>query len=862
MTTLFGPILAVALMAQIQGGTLEGKVVDEAGKPVVDAQVVFLAPRSLDGDVNPVEVQTHADSGGQFRVTFSPLQRDHILRSNIWAYRPGSAFAAAPGYRMATTLGLRKAEPRTIKIEAPDGQPVAGARVAPRAIFFGANRRTAEIPDSLALPRSVTTGRDGKATLDYLAAGDFLAAVRIGADPVGTQDLQLWDSRRAVGQRSEITVRFKPASRLSGRIRSRTGEPVAGQTVEVWLKGGSWLAANSIEFKGEPIRTAGDGSFRTPDNLLVGSSYRVVVRAPGMETILSDWITIEPRPRVLLPMIQRPLRTISGRIVDRQGKPLANIEVFQSGDGPERSAIKTDRDGRFALGGFRQGPVFVFARGDGFRFFGRLVKPGEADLTIELTRTSERPARAMHMLPEPNPLEESRALAGRLLEPYWKGFADKDPAAKAVVLRSLLRADPLGVLGKLDDLDPADARGKATIHAGVSRALAPIDPAQAEVVAEGRASPSARAMALLPLVDALPDSQRDRKLALLDRVAAQAKTVPGATVRLYLVAEVGDRWYALGEKAKARALLGGERGLVNQIPAKDNPGRGIFAAQLAHFDLPSALAIASALPTTGTYTANGALRLIAFHLAADNPAEAERVLRRVPQEAGREWVAPMMALRMAAADPARARKLADESKRSFNHPQVYLFLANGSKTRDPAAAREAFEIAMQGIDQLMTESSPMLDLHEVLLPLVEQVDPTLVPEYFWRVVAARPPIGNPRLINEASSALLTALLGWYDREVAAAVFEPVRAWMERVDDNELAKSALAFQAWAIFDPRAAAARLEQVAVAPQRESDGNDARTEVAEMMQLPHAARWRKIWEDFTKMRQLTYPPLWSPNP
>ena len=81
-----------------------------------------------------------------------------------------------------------------------------------------------------------------------------------------------------------------------------------------------------------------------------------------MEPILSDWITIGDKPRVLLPIIQRPLRTISGRVVDRQGKPVVGAEVFQSGDGPERTSTKTDRSGRFALGGFAsQGPVFLFA---------------------------------------------------------------------------------------------------------------------------------------------------------------------------------------------------------------------------------------------------------------------------------------------------------------------------------------------------------------------------------------------------------------------------------------------------------------------------------------------------------------------
>ena len=99
----------------------------------------------------------------------------------------------------------------------------------------------------------------------------------------------------------------------------------------------------------------------------------------------------------------RPSRTIRGQVVDRQRKPVAGVEVFQSGDGPKRTSTKTDAEGRFSLGGFRQGPVFLFVHGDPFRFQGRLVKPAETDVTIELTRMSERPAREMKMLPDPIP---------------------------------------------------------------------------------------------------------------------------------------------------------------------------------------------------------------------------------------------------------------------------------------------------------------------------------------------------------------------------------------------------------------------------------------------------------------------------
>ncbi len=265
MSTLFGPILTVALMSQFQGGK--------------------------------------------------------VRRAYVWAHRPGSAIAAVSGSLLNPTLAWLKPEPRTIKIEGPAGQPVAGALVSPRVIFSAGGTATAEVPESLAAPRTVTTGPDGTATINYLAAGDRLVAVRVTADSIGTQDF----------------------------------EPVAGQIVEVWFNRTGWLEPNPVGFKNGPLRTGPDGSFQTPDNLLFGSSYRVVVRAPGMEPILSDWITIGDKAKILLPMIQRPLSAVSGRVVDRQGKPLAGIELFQSGDGPERTSTRTDADGRFSLGGFGRG---------------------------------------------------------------------------------------------------------------------------------------------------------------------------------------------------------------------------------------------------------------------------------------------------------------------------------------------------------------------------------------------------------------------------------------------------------------------------------------------------------------------------
>ena len=115
------------------------------------------------------------------------------------------------------------------------------------------------------------------------------------------------------------------------------------------------------------------------------------------------------------------------------------------------------------------------------------------------------------------------------------------------------------------------------------------------------------------------------------------------------------------------------------------------------------------------------------------------------------------AWKMAKADPARARKLVEESQTQLDRPQLYLFLALGLKSRDPAAAHQAFQTAMQGIDRLMKEGpeySAMQGGRWVVLPLVEQIDPALVPELFWRALATRLPTGNPRALHDSSAGQL------------------------------------------------------------------------------------------------------------
>ena len=219
------------------------------------------------------------------------------------------------------------------------------------------------------------------------------------------------------------------------------------------------------------------------------------------------------------------------------------------------------------------------------------------------------------------------------------------------------------------------------------------------------------------------------------------------------------------------------------------PPRRLLVPTLARFDLPSALAFAREFPPTGMNSQAEILVNIAFHLAADHPEEAERILTQLPPEQGRDRFPPSIAWKMAFADPARAAGSPIKSQRELDRPYRYLFLALGLKKSDPEGASQAFQTAMLGIDRVMKDAadydSDGLGPREIVLPVVELLDPALVSEYFWRVVATRSPVGDPRSGNEFAPSSFALLLASYDRDVAAILYEPVRTWLEHADDREL-----------------------------------------------------------------------------
>jgi hypothetical protein len=686
-TMLLGALLAAVLAQSEPDRALTGQVVDDKGKPVAGARVVLYGPPLNVGKENAAEAGTTTDGEGRYRVKIPPLGRQVVNGVNLLVYHPGLTIAAHPFFRRPEKIVLRQPEPRAVTVEGPDGRPVAGALIAPKVLVIF-DRTIAEIPESLSGPLAVTTGPDGRATLGYLTARDQLAAARIAISSIGAQDVRLIDQPGRGSSEPVIAIRLKTTSRLTGRIVDDAGNPVAGQVVEIWSRGGRvWLRPAAVELACGPLRTAADGSFQTPDNLFVGSDYRVVVRAPGKETILSDWMTIGERPRALPPMQLRGLRTVAGRVVDRRGEAIANVEVFQSADGPEPTSTRTGLDGRFSLAGFRQGPVILFARGDGLRFHGQLIRDGESDVTVELTRTGEPPTRAMRMLPELIPVEESRAMARRLIEPLWRAVVQKgEDDVKFRTLEALANADPAGTLEKLEAAKFADKAWASQLQVEVAAAMAASDPEEAATVAESIADPGPRAGALVGVVDALPPSQRPRQLALLDRAALHARAASALDERIRRIGHVAERLHAMGEVAKAKALFAEGLQIAQGMADKADFRRCYFAAQLALVDLPAALSLTR--DVSGNREEGRILTSLALRLIERDPAEAERIWIGTARMGRLVGTDEALTWKMAAVDPGRARRVLESGPWAARQPELFLFLALGARERDePASAR-------------------------------------------------------------------------------------------------------------------------------------------------------------------------------
>ena len=321
-----------------------------------------------------------------------------------------------------------------------------------------------------------------------------------------------------------------------------------------------------------------------------------------------------------------------------------------------------------------------------------------------------------------------------------------------------VHVDPTAVLEKLETIKFSDPEYLNMARVQLVEGLATDSLDEALAQAELCTSADSRAICYLGICDVRPDLDKGRIRELIDQALLNARAVKSPAERLMMYGHIADKLIDLGEKERARKLLA-EAEELGRPTVKGNFGGfnlGYVAEALARLDLPAALKMLDDLAEQvrkndkrdRTYVFVRFYGNIAHKLAADAPADAERMLEKIrvlePANVGHYAVA--VCSKMARTNPARARRIAEtmfDAESSVLKPYALGLIAQKLAATDKAGALELLETALRELEAraVRGETSTLhgnAKIAGALLPIVEEVVPERLPEFLaTNALAAR-----------------------------------------------------------------------------------------------------------------------------
>ena len=408
-----GEDVNLGTLSMAMGSSVQGRVVDQGGRPVAAATVVVqsLAPDPL-GEQGIMQL-----IGGQLANRYTTATTAADGRYRISGVRPGpiSIYAEAEGYQVAQLDQLQTEPNLTLTasdlvmetgasiagwVVDGDGQPVEGASVRVSSLARLMIRRMEDVPRHQIGQESrlrAETDAEGHFELTGLGLGQY--SVHVSADgfargtldnvPAGTADLSvaldklgglLLSVRSAMddGMVDGATVLAEPAPE-SGAFMMRRG----GDELDV-LSGQEAVDASGVDTDPAGMYfVSGAGS----------SGLELRIRAEGFAAVTVVTPAIAPGTVVEFDVLLRPESVIAGVVVDSTGRPVSGAtvrladyvapptghggqfeirreirrEIGGSGDtGNEWRRALSDESGAYVLRGIPQGDWELTASGEGF----------------------------------------------------------------------------------------------------------------------------------------------------------------------------------------------------------------------------------------------------------------------------------------------------------------------------------------------------------------------------------------------------------------------------------------------------------------------------------------------------------------
>lgn len=584
---------------------------------------------------------------------------------------------------------------------------------------------------------------------------------------------------------------------LSGRVVDREGLPVAGAQVRLSNKmfdpeSGRLRGSRTVTFGGQSYLVTGDdGKFQTPHVVARPGTYRALVREGDVTPAGSEWIEVkeDESNASFGDLVVQRLHAIEGIVTDEAGKPLSGVTVANRGNAAPFTEVVSGPDGRFRLPGIPQGKVLLFVDAPRRPFRGEMVdtKSGLVKLVVPRADATQvaKPATPS------SPIDRAKAmeLARRIIEPYAKKvLVQDDKQLRGRVLEVLTHLDPEAAWEKMQSGDPVWDSDSA--RRALFQRLLDVNPEDAFAVAKSMESGYWRLSMMLDYVDTLPDNRRDEKLQLLADALIETRAIERPGSRLAQQMQIAEQLLDLGQRDAARQLVDECSPLARNLDAPEHrlTYTRLVAANLARLDVDAALHLVDEDAEEREQVDCRAL--IAREIAATDPQRAEEVIRRIDSYYSHEFLAHACR-RMVRVDARRARGLIAGEDSTGVKAYVQGRMAGEIARTDPELARELIEDSFRCFDDTISRGLRGISGAECaaymaasLLPVVEQIDPKLVPEYVWRAVALR---WLPRKLDDLthtypdtsrvrsleSDATLAIFLAPYDLELARTIVQPI-----------------------------------------------------------------------------------------
>jgi hypothetical protein len=844
---------AIILQDAAEAVPLSGRVLDSDGQPVAGVEV-WLSGIGARDFARPILARTKTDADGRFRLIAPNDDPSQGTNRGVWVHQPDKGWAGQavdlkkPPAAGALELKMAKGPATTIRVLGPDGKPVPSARVSLVNLKVeGGFPPTSSfpVPDELAARLASRTDASGQAMFDA-ADPESWHGLMVEATGFGKQYASL-----SATEGNAWKATLGRTGKVAGRVSSDDSALAKGVTLRLLTYDkdrGSYAQAH--------ITTDENGRFEVAD--LAAGDLSIWVMGQGS---LANSAPPQFRGKVegghvadVVVKLQAParLRTIDGVVADRDGQGLAGVTVWQTGDVPERTEVKTDAQGRYQLPGVSEGKTFLFARKEGHLFLARPIGPEDREVKLVLSSTADQAERPLTTLPSLLPHDEELALARKLLGPHAeRALKEGDEGAKIRTLEALARVEPAKALDALQNVD--DGFLKDMIRSRVVGGLLDESLDEALAIVESMSGPAVRAMDLLKAAEALPESQRARKLELIDRALVSARTASEPTgINVLLMGSVARHWLDMGEADRARDLLRQTTKEAEGLPnaAWGAYAKGAFAEQLALVDPKTALTLIDGLQDAREFDRHHGN--MAHMLAGRDPAEAERLLARVRDAFQRDQYSARVVYRMAPADLDRARgiaaKVQDPGAKGYAIGMMAFSLAKKDARMAEGLLREAYDSLEAGRRGALFNPA---EVGASLIAVAEAIDPKLVTEAIGRTLSLRqPPTRDGR--DEPFDARVALMIARYDRDLAWDLLEKYASPDKPPDTDYRGVVPVAL---AVIDPRKAIALVEAKPEDPQVKlgQPKLQAVLAVANVLARPAERRWKYV------LGQCLY--LWVPD-